>query len=132
MFDPASLDALSVGIGAGFGIVVTVVLTTMVRSVRIRRYREELARRTEERSVELAGMAAKTDLLSWRITELQEQHDQLLAKRDEALGELSQVSHRTDELRTKARRSKETLARLSEQLVVLPELDDLAPVDEQR
>ena len=126
------IDPLSIAIGTGLGAASTAAVMSFVRAAHARSYREEIEQRREERSVEYAGLAAKNDLLAWRIDELQQQSDSLLEKRDELLEELSQVSAKTSELRTKARRSKETLARLSEQLVVLPELDDLDPVDDQR
>ena len=110
-------------LGLSVGVFLTAVFSSIIQGRRIRARRTELEQRNEQRSVELAGLAAKNDLLSWRINELQQQADELLVKRDELLDELGQVSAWTKELRTKARKSKETLSRLNQPLVVVPEVD---------
>ena len=125
MVDPSPrTTALTLAVlGLSVGVFLTAILSSLVQGRRIRARRSALEQRNEQRSVELAGLAAKNDLLSWRINELQQQADELLVKRDELLDELGQVSAWTKELRTKARKSKETLSRLNQQLVVVPEVD---------
>jgi hypothetical protein len=110
-------------LGISVGAILSVVITWVVQTAKASTLRKELERRNEQRTIAEAGLAAKNDLLSWRVDDLQRQADTLLAKRDELLDELSEVAERTSELRTKARRSKETLARLSQELVVTPDLE---------
>ena len=83
---------------------------------------DEPVRVTEERSLAHVGLLAKNDLLTWRIKELQAQADELLAKRDGLLDELGVLTTKTQQLRAEARHSKEMLAELTEQLVVMPEM----------
>lgn len=118
--DTATLILVLAGIS--LGAIVMAGIAARVQYHKAKAFGAELQRRTEERSVAQAGLAARNDLLTWRITELQQQADELLAKRDKLLDELGRVSAKTQELRTEAERSKESLARLTEELTVVPEL----------
>jgi Skp family chaperone for outer membrane proteins len=110
-------------LGLSVGVILAMAGTFLIGVVRTGSLRRELARRDEERRMAEAKIAAKNDLLAWRVDELQQQADTLLAKRDELMDELSEVSATTQELRTKAKRSRETLQRLSKELVVMPDLE---------
>jgi hypothetical protein len=108
-------------LGVSVGAIAAIGVTGMIDARRAASLRRELERRGEERSVIEAGLAAKHDLLAWRVVELQVQADELLTKRDVLLDELSGVTSRTNELRTRAIRGEELLSQLSEDLVVIPE-----------
>jgi hypothetical protein len=119
---PRTATLLLVLAGISLGAIVMAGITTLLQNRRARAFGAEIHRRTEERALTYAGLVAKNDLLTWRINELQQHADELLAKRDKLLDELGRVSARTKELRAEARLSEETLAELTEQLVVMPEL----------
>jgi hypothetical protein len=110
-------------LGVSVGVILAMAGAFVLGVIRSGSLRRELARRDEERRMAEAKLAAKNDLLAWRVDELQQQADALLAKRNDLMDELSEVSATTQELRTKARRSRETLQRLSKELVVMPDLD---------
>jgi hypothetical protein len=108
-------------LGVSVGVIAAIGAIWVVDTLRAASLRKELERRDEQRSLAEAGLAAKNDLLSWRVEELQRQADELLTKRDVLVDELSGVTASTNELRTKAVRGKELLSRLTEELVVVPE-----------
>jgi hypothetical protein len=108
--------------GVSIGVIVTAGIMAILQNRKAKALGKEIQRRSEERSLADAGLVAKNDLLSWRIDELQQQVDQLILKRDKMLDELSQIAAKTQQLRREARLSKETLAQLTEQPVVMPEL----------
>jgi hypothetical protein len=112
-------------LGLSVGAILAVAGAWVGQTLRASSWRKELERRSEQRALEEAGLMAKNDLLTWRVEDLQRQADVLLVKRDELLDELSAVAARTTELRTKARRSRKTLERLSKELVVTPDLESL-------
>jgi hypothetical protein len=122
--EPAAGTASLVLILAGIslGAIAALGIAALVESFRAKALRAEIERRAEARSLEHVGLLAKNDLLTWRINELQEQADELLAKRDGLLDELGVLTSKTQQLRAEARHSKELLAQLSEQLVVMPEM----------
>jgi gas vesicle protein len=111
-------------IGASVGALLAVAATYIIQTLRSASLRDELERRNEQRALSDVGRAAKNDLLSWRVDDLQRQADALLARRDDLLGELADVADRTTDLRTKAQRSKETLARVSAVAPALEALED--------
>lgn len=108
--------------GVSLGAIATTGIAALVESLRAKALRAEIERRTEARSLAHVGLLAKNDLLTWRINELQEQADELLTKRDGLLDELGLLTTKTQQLRAEARHSKEMLAQLTEQLVVMPEM----------
>jgi gas vesicle protein len=112
-------------VGTSVGALVAVTATYIIQTIRSASLRDELERRNEQRALSDVALAAKNDLLSWRVDDLQRQADALLARRDDLLVDLSDVADRTTDLRTKAQRSKETLARLSPELAVAPALEAL-------
>jgi hypothetical protein len=111
-------------IGASVGALLAVAATDIIQTLRSASLRDELERRNEQSALSDVGRAAKNDLLSWRVDDLQRQADALLARRDDLLGELADVADRTTDLRTKAQRSKETLARVSAVAPALEALED--------
>jgi hypothetical protein len=111
-------------IGASVGALLAVTATHIIQTIRSASLRDELERRNEQRALSDVRRAAKNDLLSWRVDDLQRQADALLARRDDLLVELSDVADGTTDLRTKAQRSKETLARLSAVAPALEALED--------
>ena len=119
---PGTATLVLVLIGISLGAIVAIGLAALVEFFRAKALRAEIERRTEERSLAHVGLLAKNDLLTWRINELQEQADELLAKRDGLLDELGVLTTKTQQLRAEARHSKEMLAELTEQLVVMPEM----------
>jgi hypothetical protein len=123
--DPRGEVVVLTLLGVSVGAILAVAATWVWQTLRVSSWRKELERRNEQRVLEEAGMVAKNDLLTWRVEDLQRQADVLLVKRDELLDELSAVAARTTELRTKARRSRKTLERLSQELVVTPDLESL-------
>ena len=119
---PGTATLVLVLIGISLGAIVAIGVVALVEFFRAKALRAEIERRTEERSLAHVGLLAKNDLLTWRINELQEQADELLAKRDGLLDELGVLTTKTQQLRAEARHSKEMLAELTEQLVVMPEM----------
>jgi hypothetical protein len=121
-------------LGATVGGIVAVGVMTLVENLQAKELGDEVRRRAEERSVSQARLVAQNDLLGFRIGELQRQHDDLLARRDRMLEELGRVAAKTKELRAEARLSEDELAKLTERLVVMPELrstpDDPSGVDD--
>ena len=119
---PGAATLVLVLAGISLGAILALGIAAMVESFRAKALRAEVERRAEARSLAYVGLLAKNDLLTWRINELQEQADELLARRDGLLDELGLLTTKTQQLRAEARHSKEMLAELTEQLVVMPEM----------
>ena len=112
-----------------------------------RRMASDLDARWEAISLQSAGSTARNELLEWRNGSLQITLEELLAKRDELLSEMTAVRTRTAALRQLAREQTESLSRFAAatgagsgpdedllDLTVIPDVDidagsGVAPVD---
>jgi hypothetical protein len=97
-----------------------------------RRMAGELDARYEDISTKAAGWEARNELLRWRIAELQNQQEQLLAKREELMAEMTLARQRASDLRAVAQQQRdalEELQRVAEGVVIMPELDEALLAD---
>ena len=108
------------------GMSVAVVLTAWIQgSVQWRhevKMRAEVDRRWEEISTRNAGMEGRNELLEWRLHDLQEQVDALVARRDALLTDTQRDLEEAKEA-VRATRSRDSLRQLQDGMVVLPDLE---------
>jgi methionine synthase I (cobalamin-dependent) len=84
--------------------------------------RAEVDKRWEEISTRNAGMEGRNELLEWRLMDLQEQVDALVARRDALLADTQQDLEEAKEA-VRATRSRDSLRQLQDNMVVLPDVD---------
>jgi hypothetical protein len=96
-----------------------------------RRMAEELDGRWEELSHRSAGTESRSALLEWRVVELQNQVNELLAQRDRAVDEMVAIRDRTAELQLMIDERNRELSRRPEPdrpgLVAVPDVDGPPP-----
>jgi hypothetical protein len=112
--------------GASVGAIVAAGVFALIENRKANSFGVEIEKRAEERSLADAGLSAKKDLLTWRISEMQQQTDELIAKRDRLLEEIAHQTAKLQQIRTEARLSKEAIAKTTEP-VVMPELRPSSP-----
>jgi hypothetical protein len=89
-----------------------------------RRMTAELDERYQEMTTKAAGDAARSGLLSWRISELRTSMEDLIEERDRVQSEMELAKRRTEELRALSEDYKRSLTELQNRLIKLPDIED--------
>lgn len=105
------LDPAVVTLGiAGASTVAGILLVTAIGAVRRRERTDRLHAVRDEVSQAQAGLEARRQMIEGRLGELQRNHDELLAKRDELLGEVERLRARHAELEDRVRERHREIA----------------------
>ena len=111
-----------VGLGMSVAAIATAWIVGSARRRRETQLRADVDDRWEEISTRNAGMEARNELLVWRLKDLQEQVNTLVARRDELLADSHRDLKEAKEA-VRATRSRDALRHLQEGVVVLPEVE---------
>jgi hypothetical protein len=111
-----------VALGMSVAAVLTAWVVGTTRRRRETQLRADVDERWEEISTRNAGMEARNELLVWRLKDLQEQVNTLVARRDELLADSHRDLQEAKEA-VRATRSRDALRQLQDGVILLPDAE---------